>query len=438
MSDSSKNEKPSGAESPTTAKQLDFDDEPQDAASAKDPTHPVNKPDSAATMSDTLKPNAHEEEQAPAKPPRPLTPQQQSIQTLKEAFPDIDTTVIGAVLQASGGNIEPAFNALLGMSDPSFSAEEAPPPQPPRPTAAQRQLEQDEMYARQLAQHYQARERPQRGAQRPEQTQRRQQCDDDELYGSGDRDRDRNFFDDDLNEFGETVRKGFVETQAKFTQWFGDIRKRLEGDDDDPLNGPPRQDTPPRRQNFGSSQSAQLRGIRQSAERSRRSGDAERYDADPHVLGDDFTALELKDEEAPPPKPSRPMANPNLFKATPAPPQSGPVDEVDAFDRKAAGQESAAPNSASKNTKWQPLTSMAPNPEAEENDPFSLGDSDDEKESKTKDINEAASTRLKDAARQSVSNGKKPEGLQERETGSTGTKDKDAEALLTGDKPSSS
>jgi len=243
------------------------------------------------------------------------------MQTLKEAFPEIDATVIGAVLQASGGRIEPAFNALLGekhktllaaqrqrligtsgMSDPSFSAEETPPPQPPRPTAAQRQLEQDEMYARQLAQHYQAAERPQRGAQRQAQPQpqRRQEYEnDDELYASGDRDRDhdRNFFDDDLNEFGETVRKGFVETQAKFTQWFGDIRKKLEGDDDDPLNGPPRQDTPPRRQNFGSSQSAQLRGIRQSAERSRRSGDAERYDADPHVLGDDFTALELRDEE---------------------------------------------------------------------------------------------------------------------------------------------
>lgn len=107
-------EQPSGAESPTTAKQLDFDDEPQDTASAKDPTHPVNKPDSAATMDNTLKPQVHEDEQAPAKPPRPLTPQQQSMQTLKEAFPDIDATVIGAVLQASGGNIEPAFNALLG------------------------------------------------------------------------------------------------------------------------------------------------------------------------------------------------------------------------------------------------------------------------------------------------------------------------------------
>lgn len=65
-------------------------------------------------MSDTLKPQKHEEEEAPAKPPRPLTPQQQSIQTLKEAFPEIDAAVIGAVLQASGGNIEPAFNALLG------------------------------------------------------------------------------------------------------------------------------------------------------------------------------------------------------------------------------------------------------------------------------------------------------------------------------------
>jgi len=337
------------------------------------------------------------------------------------------------------------------MSDPSFNAEEAPPPQPPRPTAAQRQLEQDEMYARQLAQHYQTTERPQRGGQTQPQRRQQQYEDDDELYGSGER--DRNFFDDDLTEFGETVRKGFVETQAKFNQWFGDIRKKLEGDDDDPLNGPPRQDTPPRRQNFGSSQSAQLRGIRQSAERSRRSGDAERYDADPHVLGDDFTALELRDDEgkfcicfriapsskhtpAPPPKPSRPTPNPNLFKTMPAPPQSGPVDEVDAADRRAAGQESAAPNSANKSTKWQPLTSMAPNPDAEENDPFSLGDSDDEKESKTKDINEEASARLKNAARQSMSNGKKPEGLQERERGSISTKDKDAEALLTGDKPS--
>lgn len=41
------------------------------------------------------------------------------------------------------------------MTDPSVQ-EEAPPPKPPRPSTSttQRQLEEDEMYARQLAAHY--------------------------------------------------------------------------------------------------------------------------------------------------------------------------------------------------------------------------------------------------------------------------------------------
>lgn len=51
---------------------------------------------------------------APAKPPRPLSPMQQNKLVLKEAFPSVDDNVIEAVLIASGGNIEPAFNALLG------------------------------------------------------------------------------------------------------------------------------------------------------------------------------------------------------------------------------------------------------------------------------------------------------------------------------------
>ncbi len=55
------------------------------------------------------------EDDAPAKPPRPLSPQQQAENTLKEAFPSIDAAVVKAVLTASGGRIEPAFNALLGM-----------------------------------------------------------------------------------------------------------------------------------------------------------------------------------------------------------------------------------------------------------------------------------------------------------------------------------
>ena len=55
------------------------------------------------------------EDEAPPKPPRPLSAQQQAENTLKEAFPTIDAAVIKAVLMASGGRVEPAFNALLGM-----------------------------------------------------------------------------------------------------------------------------------------------------------------------------------------------------------------------------------------------------------------------------------------------------------------------------------
>jgi hypothetical protein len=42
-----------------------------------------------------------------------MDPQQQAETTLIEAFPDIDAKVVKAVLLASGGKVEPAFNALL-------------------------------------------------------------------------------------------------------------------------------------------------------------------------------------------------------------------------------------------------------------------------------------------------------------------------------------
>ena len=139
-------------ESPTTAKALDFDDDAADT-----PSSPPAKSASAVTT-----PSAQAaDDVAPPKPPRPLSPQQQAENTLKEAFPSIDATVVRAVLHASGGQVEPAFNALLGMSDPD-AAEPTPPPQPPRRqqsplpsrTTEQDQLAADERYARQLAEHY--------------------------------------------------------------------------------------------------------------------------------------------------------------------------------------------------------------------------------------------------------------------------------------------
>ena len=53
------------------------------------------------------------------------------------------------------------------MSDPDFKGEEAPPPQPPRPNQPRTQLEADEQYARQLAEHYESSAHGSRGPQQP-------------------------------------------------------------------------------------------------------------------------------------------------------------------------------------------------------------------------------------------------------------------------------
>src|SRR5271154_5076422 len=127
-------------ESPTTARPLDFDDDAQDQGAHSnllDEEPATSKP---STIVDV----------PPAKPPRPLPPHEQAEMTLKEAFPSIDPAVVRAVLTASGGSVEPAFNALLGMSDPDSQKDVGPPAKPPRPVAGPTsttlsQLEADEL-----------------------------------------------------------------------------------------------------------------------------------------------------------------------------------------------------------------------------------------------------------------------------------------------------
>jgi hypothetical protein len=107
---------------------------------------------------------------------------------------------------------------------------------------------------------------------------------------------------DDLPVIRKNIEQGFKETQSTVTKWITDFRKKIEGDEDteeayDRYGNPvPQQSSSQQRQNFGPSQSDQLYGIRKSAEQ-RRSADRERYDTDNRVLGDDFEALELRDEE---------------------------------------------------------------------------------------------------------------------------------------------
>jgi len=85
-----------------------------------------------------------------------------------------------------------------------------------------------------------------------------------------------------------------LETQSKVNTWITNFRKKLDGDDDDQYAEGSNQ---PQRRDYGPGQSDQLYGIRKSSENARRSADRERYDTDNRVLGDDFEALELRDEE---------------------------------------------------------------------------------------------------------------------------------------------
>ncbi|KAJ4301409.1 ubiquitin-binding protein cue5 [Kalmusia sp. IMI 367209] len=416
----------SGAESPTTARELDFDDDNETPAPASEqvtsPPPPSKSPKPGVRFSDDAT------EIPPPKPPRPMSPQQQSLNTLIEAFPSIDPITVKAMLVSSRGDLESAFNGLLSMSDPNFKIEETPPPQPPRPrpTQPRTQVEQDEIYARQLAEHYQSNDGGYGSRARgdPPLPQRRQQSG---LKPNELHDDEGPSFEDEIKEIGQTIQESFNQTRENFSKFFGNIRSKLEGDEEtydkygDQVN---------RRQNFGPSQSDQLHGIRRSAE-ARRSADRDRYDSDNRMLGDDFEALELRDDETPANQRSnRPLANPDLFKPTPvSPPQSGPVDEVDALYRNPSpnGQQTGVTGNKSGGKKWQPLTSIAPNPESDEHDPFSLGDSDDE-DAKTKDIKAEDTERLKKAAetKEATSSELKPAGR----SGSVGQIDAAAEALL--------
>jgi hypothetical protein len=213
-------------------------------------------------------------------------------------------------------------------------------------------------------------------------------------------------FPDDLPIIKQNLQKGFEDTKNTINKWFKDLQKKIDGDDEDEHIPPRPQGPGPRRQDFGPSKSDQLLGIRKSGE-ARRSGERDRYDADPQVLGDDFGhRLELRDEEgtkvaspsrsadvaaAPPPRPPRPLANPDLFKGGEQPAALGIKSAAAAADRK--GSPSAGPAASRQSSgKWQPLTSVEPKPadELEDHDPFSLGDSDEEAADANKHVKAAA------------------------------------------------
>ncbi|OCT54610.1 CUE domain protein [Cladophialophora carrionii] len=389
-------------ESPTTARPLDFDSD-QETGTVETTKTEIPKP-------------PPKDEAPPSKPPRPVSLREQAELTLKEAFPSIEIGVIRAVLTASRGDIEPAFNALLGMSDPDSQREPepTPPAKPPRPSQQSptstklTQLEADELYARQLAQEYNA------GAPRQQPRGRRSSGEryNENLPGSRvgrpgaspnpDDVPWRSFIDgiapglhsdkytlidavtDDLPEIRDNIRKGFVETQKTVNSWISAFKKKIDGEEDDDVEfgqaQPPLPARPTQQSPFPGRRSAEMR----------RSADLQRYDADMQPIGDDFSKLELRDGDAPPRTSSRPLANPNLFKSQgpdrrPSPGTNRKVSFQDGPPEEIRDMYSASPKpttaATTKSSKWQPLQSVDPSP-VTDNDPFSLGDSDEEKDAK--------------------------------------------------------
>ncbi|CVL04417.1 related to CUE domain protein [Fusarium proliferatum] len=387
----------SGPESPTTAQPLDLDDDDdvQESGVLDSNTTPAAATNTTTTQAQTQAP-PHTNETAPPKPPRPVSEAQKNETILKEAFPTVELSVIKAVLRASGGRVEPAFHALLEMTDPDAAqnepADEVPPPQPPRPQnrTQMSQLEADELYARQLAEHYdnvgayesRTANRGQRQGQRGQ-----------DEWGD---DREHSFIDDDLPVIRENLRKGFFETQEKVNGWITNIKKKIEENFDESEEQTQRQGEP----------------FRRPGESSRRSGDYDRYDADPQVLSDDFAGMKFSSDGTPV---NRPMANTGMYK--PPPPSTSPkpsngrrvgfkeeTEEINMYDSSPrVPPKDAAPASGTRGSKWQPMSAVEPSPIAE-NDPFSLGDSEDEREThqKTKDDKTDDSERLKKATAEAM------------------------------------
>lgn len=187
----------------------------------------------------------------------------------------------------------------IEMTDPDAvinepEQEAAPPPQPPRPQGQtpMSQMEADELYARQLAEHFDnvgayENRTSNRGVNdgRPRAQQQQQ--------GYNQDDREHSFLDDDLPVIRDNLRKGFLETQTKVNSWITTLKKKIDEGFDESEEGQQGQQNQQGQQSQQGRQGQYGQQSRRPGDNSRRSGDYDRYDADPEVLSDDFAGMKF-------------------------------------------------------------------------------------------------------------------------------------------------
>lgn len=347
----------------------------------------------------------------PPKPPRPLSPFSQAQSHLKDAFPDTDENVIRAVLVASGGEVEPAFTALLSMSDPNFKPEPA--ARPSRPIGGpgsdasmahkfhspRSQIEADERLARQLAGQYDRRTANRTGGvparyRGSTESNRSYSGRYDERQASREEDEPGFFQSEDWQDFSTQVVQGFNETKNKVNSWVKNLSNRIDGVDGDERQyrdyeeyGDDYYESPRRQRPAPAPRSESTRGLvgalgsgreSQESQRSYQEFYSSKSSRSKTRVGDDgeFRSISLKNNDVDDDD-DKPLM----------PPRPPPKDAL-------AGALAAVNKSES--NKWEPLKAVEPQPQ-EEKDPFFIGDSDDDddKEEVKKDIKEDVKGEIK-------------------------------------------
>lgn len=307
------------------------------------------KPDLAPQV--PAKDEAGSDDDAPPPPARPLSPTTRALAELNEAFPTIEEKYRTAVLIASLGQLEPAFNALLYLSDPTSKPEiPSASGQPSTGAAVPSTLTEDEKLARRLQQEFEREERQRRQRHRRREQPRPVPADD---YESG----------DEFGQIKETFTQGLEEARTTLNGWVSGLAKKFLPEEDQDYPEPQRPHAQHRllqpharnardaRDAPASSQNPKLFGALGGSSYARKTS---RFDEDPVILSNDFDSrisLNDNDNEAAPLLPQR-----KLHLVQPQPQNQG-------FD-------------AAK--KWQPLNADTP----VNSDAFLVTDSEEESEDK--------------------------------------------------------
>lgn len=278
------------------------------------------------------------EEEAPAPPPRPVSPLTQIKQDLKDAFPNVEEKLVTAVLIASQGNPDPAFNALLYISDPSVEAE-IPEPAPPVPSKQvnrpKNTLTDDELLARKLQKEFELEDKRRRAQHHDrERRRRRHQSQPEDLE------------DDSVDEFGqikESFSQGFEEARTTLNGWVSGIAKKFQEPTDDAIQSKEPQSQNPKL--FGA-----LGGSSFTKQNKKNT-----FDEDPRIISNDLhSEINLKDND------EDEQDAPTL-----------PKRQRDQVNKEKSAQSDSYMDS---NKKWQSLNSDVP----VNSDAFLVTDSEDE------------------------------------------------------------